>query len=138
MAGEGTKKEQEHRDPTQNPEQGHQPGKQEDPAWTRNKPDKYDENQGGGLPPVEQAGKHGSQNQPQGGQQQNPGGQQGQKSNPEHQGGKRPGDTGGSERGNDRGEGHQDSSQKIDVQDRDRNKGSQEADERGVKQGQKH
>ncbi len=61
MAGEGTKKEHEDQDPNQNPERGQQPGKQHDPTVKRNKPDQYNENQGGGLPPTEQAGKQGGQ-----------------------------------------------------------------------------
>jgi hypothetical protein len=150
--GEGTKKEREYQNPNQNPERGQQPGKQDDPSWKRNKPDQYNEDQGSGLPPVEQAaGRQGTQTghedprsgsgQHQGAQQggQHQGGQQGQKGNPQQQqqGGKRPGESGSSERGEDRGEGHKDSAQKWDVQDRDRNKSS-ETEERGVKQGQKH
>ncbi len=155
MSGAEPKKEREHQGQNPSPERGHQPGKQEDPAWKRDKPDQYDENQGGGRPPVEQAGgkqagqtghenpkggsgQHSGQNEPQGGQRGNPSGQQSQKGGSEQHSDRRPGNGGASEQGRDRGDGHQDPAQKRDVQDRERNKNASETDERGVKQGQKH
>ncbi len=129
MAGEATKKEREYGDPN-NPGRGQAPEiQQEDPNKhdpnKRNKPDQY--NQGGGMPPTEQAaGKQGGQGSQTGhedprsgsGQQQgNQGEQQGQKNNPQHQSGQHSGQHEGSDRGRD-------------------NKSTSETDDRGVKQGQ--
>jgi len=153
MAGEATKKQGEYGDPN-NPGRGQAPEvQQEDPSKQdpnkRNKPDQY--NQGGGMPPTEQAsgkqggqgtqtghedprsgsGQHSGQNQPQGGQQQvnqtsqggNQGGQQGQKSNPQQQ--QQQQQQGGQRQGQNEGT------------NRDReNKSNTETDDRGVKQGQ--
>ncbi len=115
MAGEGTKQERENpnpnlnQNPNQSPERGQHPGTEEDPSKKRNRPDQYNEHQGGGMPPTEQAGKR------------------------EGQTGHEDPKTGMPQGGHDRGEGRQDNG----GQQRDRNK-SNEPDERGVKQGQKH
>lgn len=140
MAGEATKKEREYGEPN-NPGRGQAPEtRQEDPSKQdpnkRNKPDQY--NQGGGMPPTEQAGskqggqgtqtghedprsgsgQHSGQNQPHGGQQHgDQSGQQGQKGNQQQQGGQHSGQHEGSDRGRD-------------------NKSTSETDDRGVKQGQ--
>jgi hypothetical protein len=128
MPGEATK--QGHQDPNQS-------GRENDPSKKRTTPDQYNEQQSGEQGAGKHTGQTGHENprtgsEQQGGQQGNPGSQQGQKgNNPEHQGGQRPGQQGGSERTPERGEGNKGG------QDRDRNK-SNETDERGAKQGQKH
>ena len=108
MPVEATK--QGHQDTNQN-----QSGRENDPSKKRNTPDQYDEQQS----KEQGAGKHTGQT-----------GHENPRTGTEQGGQRQGGQQGGSER-TEHGEGNKGG------QDRDRNK-SNETDERGVKQGQKH